>query len=104
MEEELEAAFGVAADLAPGDFAVVGDADFVGNVGFGELLFGFADEGNLRNGVDAVGIAFGIAADREAEGAGGGDAALLHGDGSQAGETDDVANGEDVRLLGTEIG
>ena len=40
----------------------------------------------------------------QAEGPCGGDAALFHGDRSQAGKTDDVADGEDVRLNGAEIG
>ena len=38
-----------------------------------------------------------------AEGARGGDAALLHGDGGERGEADDVADGEDVRDLGPEV-
>ena len=53
VEEELEAAFGLAADLSARDFAVIGDTDFIGDVFVGELLFGFANEGNLRDGVDA---------------------------------------------------
>src|SRR6266481_9464872 len=56
VKKELEAAFGMACDLATGDFAVVGNANLVGHISFGELLFGFPDEGDLRNGVNAVGI------------------------------------------------
>ena len=37
------------------------------------------------------------------EGAGGGDAALLHRNRGQAGEADDVADGEDVGRLGAEV-
>ena len=84
VEDELEPAGGVAADLAAGDLAVVSDADLVGDVLVGELLLGLADEADLGDGVDAVGVEAGI---REhfvvAEGARGCDAALLHRDGSE---------------------
>src|SRR5258708_16259882 len=80
VKEELEAAFGMACDLATGDFAVVGNANLVGHISFGELLFGFPDEGNLRNGVNPVRVGSRIGVQVETEGAGGGDAALLHGD------------------------
>ena len=101
MEDELEAAGGVAANLAAGDLAVVGHADFVGHVFVGQLLLGLADEADLGNGVDAVGIKAGIGGGgMVVEGAGGGDAALLHGDRSQGGKADHVAGGVDVRDLG----
>ena len=81
MEDELEAAGGVAANLAASDFAIEGHADFVGNIFVGELLFGFADEADFGNGVDAVGIEARVGeVARVVEGARGGDAALLHGD------------------------
>ena len=60
VEDQLEAAGGVAANLAAGDFAVVGQADFVGHVLVGQLLLGLADERDFRDGVDAVGIEAGI--------------------------------------------
>ena len=44
MEEQFQAAVHVAGDLAAGDFAVVGDADFVGDVFVGELFFRFPNE------------------------------------------------------------
>jgi hypothetical protein len=62
MEDELEAAGGVAANLAAGGLAIVGHADFVGHVFVGELLFGLADEADLGDGVDAVGIEAGVGA------------------------------------------
>jgi len=66
----------VASDLPAGNFAVVGDTDFVGDVFLGELLLGLADEGDLRNGVYAIGIAGGVGVYVQAESARGGDAAL----------------------------
>src|SRR5258708_15366271 len=69
VKEELEAAFGVASDLASGDFAVVGNANLVGHICFGELLFGFPDEEDLRNGVNAVGIRSRIGVQVQTEGA-----------------------------------
>src|SRR5216683_915479 len=104
LKNQLEAAGGVAANLAARDFAEKRDAHFVGNTFFRELFFGFADEGNFRDGVNAVGIIRAIGMDRNAKGIGGGDAALLHGDGAQAREADDVADRENVRLLGAVIG
>src|SRR5260370_33764498 len=56
MEDELEASGGVAADLAPRDFAIVGQADFVRNVLFGELFLRLADERNFGAGVNPVGV------------------------------------------------
>src|SRR5437868_2528925 len=44
MEDKLEPAGGVAADLAARDLAVVGDTDLVGHVFIGELLLCFSDE------------------------------------------------------------
>ena len=105
MEDQLQAAGGVAANLAARDLAIVGHAHFVGHVFVGELLFGLADEADLRDGVNAVGIdSWDWRCMRVvAEGAGGGDAALLHRDRGQAGKADHVADGEDVRHLGAEV-
>ena len=55
MEHNLQAAGSVAANLAARDLAIVGDADLIRYVLIRELLFRFADERNLWNGVDAVG-------------------------------------------------
>ena len=41
VEDEFETAGGIAADLASGNFTIVGDANLVGDVLFGKLLFGF---------------------------------------------------------------
>ncbi len=104
MEDELQAAGGVAANLAARGLAIVGHADFVGHVFVGQLLFGFADEADLGNGVDAVGIKAGVGGGGVVvEGAGGGDAALLHGDRGQRGKADHIADGEDVLDLGLEV-
>ena len=104
MKDQLEAAGGVPANLASRCLAIVGHADFVGHVFVGELLFRFADEADLRNGVDAVGIKAWVGAGRiVVEGARGGNAALLHGDRSQRGKANHIADGEDVRDLGLEV-
>src|SRR5438105_2880634 len=104
MEEQLKAAIDLATNLAARDLAIISDANFIGHVFIGELFFCFADEGNLRNGVDAVGIAGGIGVHVEIESAAGGDAALLHGNGSEAREADDVADRENVRLRSAIVG
>src|ERR1700719_2917664 len=91
------------ADLAARNLAVIGHAHFVGNVGLGELLLRFPDERNLRNGINAVGIAFGVAAYGKAERACAGDAALFHRHGGQTWKSDHIADGENVFLRGTEI-
>jgi hypothetical protein len=99
IEEKFEAAGSVSPDLPASNLAEVGHANFVGNAFVGQLFFGFTDEGNFGNGVDAVGIVGAVGVDGHAKGVGGSDAALFHGDGAEAGETNDVANGENVRLL-----
>ncbi len=97
VEDELESSGGVAANLASSNFAIVGHADFVGNVFAGQLFLSLSYEADLGNGVNAVGIEAGIGGGSlVAEGAGGGDAALFHGNRSQGGKADDVAGGEDV--------
>ena len=100
MEDELQPSGGVAANLAAGDFAIVGHADLVRHILVGELFLGFADERNLGDGVNAVRINGRDWSALATERVRGGDAALLHGDRSEAREPDDVADGEDVRLLG----
>src|SRR5579864_6809729 len=56
MKDELQTAGGIAANLAARDFAIIRDADLVGDIFVCELFFGFADEGNLGNGINSVRI------------------------------------------------
>src|ERR1017187_4534688 len=101
VEDEFEPAGGISANLATGNFAIVGHADFVGNVFVGQLLFSLSDEADLGNGVDAVWIEAGIrGSSLVVECAGCGDAALLHGDRSKSGKSDDIAGSEDMFDLG----
>ena len=48
MKDELQPPGGIAADLPARGLAIVGHADFVGHVFLGQLLFGLAGEGDLR--------------------------------------------------------
>src|ERR1043166_6401294 len=99
VEDDLQASGGVAAYLAAGYLAVVCDADLVGHVLVRQLLLGLADEGDFRNGVDAVRVVGRVGLELTAEGEAGGDAPLLHRDRGEGGEADHVADGVDVRLL-----
>ena len=56
MKDHLQAAGGVAANLAARNLAIIRHADLVGDIFVGELLFGLADEGNLRDGINPVRI------------------------------------------------
>ena len=56
VEDELEPACRVAANLAARDFAIVGHTDFVGDILVSELFFGLADEADFGNGVRWVSI------------------------------------------------
>ena len=96
MEEQLEPARRVADDLAARDLAVVRHARLVGHAGRGELLLGTAHEGDLRDGVEPVREEPRHYRGLQAEGAGRGDAPLLHGHGGEAREADHVARGMDV--------
>src|ERR1700733_507505 len=81
MEDQLQAPRGVAANLSARDLAIIRDADLVGHILLGQLLFRFADEGDFRNGVDAVRVKAGVRLlGLIAKGTGDGDASLLHGD------------------------
>src|SRR3984893_15841187 len=93
----------VSANLAARYFPEKSDAHFVGNALFGQLLLGFADEGNFRNGVNAIGIVGAIGMDGNAESVGRRNAALLHGNGAKAGKADNIPDGENVWLLGAVI-
>src|SRR5579863_1325379 len=63
VEDELQAAGGVSADLTAGDLAVVPDADLVRHVLVRQLLFGLSQERDLGNGVHAERIVGGIRVD-----------------------------------------
>src|SRR6185436_15141425 len=88
MEEQLEPARGVANDLAARDLTVVRHARLVGYADRGEVLLGTAHEGDLRDGVEPVREEPRRYRGLQAEGAGRGDAALLHGHGGEAREAD----------------
>src|SRR5579863_9640464 len=103
MEDELQAAGSVAADLAARDFAIVRHSDFVRNILVGELFLGLADERNLRDRVDPVGIIGRIGMHRRSEGPRRGNAALLHRYGSEAREADHIADSVYIGLRRTEI-
>src|ERR1700761_3504867 len=104
MKDDLEPARGVAANLSSRDLAIVGHADLIGNIFIGQLLFGLADEGDLRDRIDAVRIVSRIGVRAVVvEGASHGDAALLHRYRRERREADDVADGEDVRRLGAVV-
>ena len=101
IEKQLQSAGGVTANLAARDLAKIGHAHFVGNSFVRELLFRFANEGDFGNAVNPVRVIRAVGMDGHAEGAGGGDAALFHGNRAEAGKTNDVAHGENVQLLGS---
>ena len=103
VEDEFEHTCFVSGDGASGDFAETSDTYFVGDAFFGEFLFGFSNDGDFRDGVDAVGEELGVDAVGYAQGVAGGLASLFHGGGGQGGESDDVACGVDVGLGGLEI-
>ena len=103
VEDEFEESGFVAGDGASGDFAVAADADFVGDAFLGEFLFGFSDDGDFGDGVDAVGHEVGVGLEGFAEGVAGGLSSLFHGGGGEGGESDDVAGGVDVWDVGLEF-
>ena len=81
IEDQLQSSGRIASYLPAGDFTVVGDADFIGYVFFRELLLGFADEADLRDGVDSVRVEAWVRQDRViTECPGCRDPALLHRD------------------------
>src|SRR5207253_181042 len=87
IEKQLQSAGGVTANLAARDLAKIGHAHFVGNSFVRELLFRFANEGDFGNAVNPVRVIRAVGMDGHAEGAGGGDAALFHGNRAEAGKT-----------------
>src|SRR5258708_31072006 len=104
LKNQFQPARGVPANLSAGNFAKVSDAHFIGDACVGQLLFRFADERNFRDGVNAVGIVRGIGVNRHAKSICGSDAALLHRNRTEAWESDDVADGKNVRLPGAILG
>ena len=102
VEQQLEHAGVVAGDLAAGDFAEAGHADFVRHSLFGELLFVLADHRDFGNREQAVGHEL-ARLELAAQHVAGGPAALLHRRAGEGGEADDVADGVDVRHGGLEM-
>src|ERR1700719_2292516 len=103
IKNQFQAAGGVAANLAARNCPEKRDTHFVGHPFLGELLFRFANERNFWNGVNPVRIVSAIRTNRNAKGIGGSDATLLHGNGTKAREADDIADRENVWLLGAVI-
>ena len=60
MKDQFETACGVSANLPTRCFAIEGHTNLVGHVFIRELFFGFADEADLGNRVDAIGVEAGI--------------------------------------------
>src|SRR5580658_203186 len=100
MKAYLQTSRGVAANLAARDLAIVRHTHFVGNVLIGELLFGFPDERDFGDGINAVRITGRVRDQLLAESSSRRDAPLLHRNGCQAGKSDYVADGVNVRLRG----
>src|ERR1035438_3056922 len=69
MEDQLEPASGIAANLAARGLAIIGQAHFVRRVFFGQLFFGLTDERNLGDSVNAVGVGGAVGFDLEPESA-----------------------------------
>ena len=87
MENQLQAAGGIAANLAARYFTIIRNAHFIRCALFRQLLFGFADERNFRNRINSVGIILRIRHHALiAKDACGGDATLLHGNRGQRGK------------------
>src|SRR5260370_28692446 len=100
IEDEFQAPGGVAANLAPRNFAKKSHPDFVGNTLVCQLLLCFSNEGNFRNRINPVGIIGAIGIRRYAESPGCGDASLLHGNRAEAATANHIADGDDVLLAG----
>ena len=88
--------------MAARGLAETGDAAFIGNLAPAHLLLAHAHRRDLRHRIDAIGEEFRRRGRLEAEGVAGGDAALLHRGGGEAGKADDVTGGVDVRHRGLE--
>src|SRR6266403_430334 len=103
-KNEFQHACSVAGDVASRVIFVKSASDNVIEFLFLAGFFGFSGGGDFRNGVDAHGqqrgdALFVLQMKRVADG----DAALLHGSGSERGETDHVARGVDVRNRGAVV-
>src|SRR6267154_3908128 len=103
IEKEFQAAGGVAAILAAGNFPEKSHSDLVRDSFLGELLLGFSDKRDFGNGVNPVGIIRAVGIRRHAKRPSSGDASLLHRNRAEAGEPDDVSYGIYMRLLGLVI-
>src|SRR6266702_3680604 len=64
IENQLQAARGVSANLASRNFAEVSHSNFVGNFLVCQLLFRLSDERNLWNRLNSVGISRAVGMDR----------------------------------------
>src|SRR6266850_3152093 len=103
-ENELEHTCGIAGDVSTRVVRVESAADNVIEFLFLAGFFGFSSGGDFRNGVNAHGqqrcdALLVLQMKRVADG----DASLLHGSGSERGETDHVARGVDVRNRGAVV-
>ena len=102
VEQQLEHAGVVAGDLAAGDFAVAGDADFVRHAFGGQLFFVLADRRDFGNREQAVGhVARRL--ERLAHHVADGPPALFHRRAGERGKADHVAHRVDVRHVGLEV-
>jgi hypothetical protein len=88
--------------MCPRAFAKARDAALVRNALLARLLFGHADGGDFRHGVDAVREEFRRRMRDGAERVARGDAALLHRRGGERRKADHVADRVDVRRGGLE--
>src|SRR6185503_6432034 len=104
MEQQLEHAGLVSDQLAAGDFTVAGNANAVGDVLSGQLLFVFSDHRDFRDRVNAIGQEVGIRTVGDAKGMTRGVTALLHGGRREGGKTDDIACRIDVRYRRLKVG
>src|ERR1700679_3954423 len=96
MEDQLEPPGRIATNLSARNLAVVRNADLVRNVLLGQLLFRLADEADLRNCINPIGIQAGVREDRLiAKRPRRGYSALLHRYRSQRGKADHISHRKD---------
>src|ERR1700679_923830 len=96
MEDQLQPTGRITSDLSAGNLAVVRNANLVWHILFGELLFCLADEADLGNRINSVGIKSGLRKDRVvAKRPCGSHPALLHPHRSQRWKPDHIAHRED---------
>lgn len=102
-DQQLQHAVRVTDDLPAGQLAVAGDTDLERHPLLGELVLGPAHEADLGDGVDADRLEVVHPADGLPEGVVRRRPPLLHRGRGQRRETDDVADGVDVRHLGAVV-